>query len=90
MKKIRVSHILVEREYEINDILKKLADGVSFEQLAKDFSTCSSATSGGDLGDITPGKTVRNFEKTAFALQVGEVSSLVKSQFGYHLIKRLS
>lgn len=88
--KIRAQHILVDHEYEIQDIQKKLADGKEFSDLAKDFSNCGSAKDGGDLGEFSKGMMVAPFEKAAFALEVGEVSEPVKTQFGFHLIKRLS
>lgn len=87
--KITASHILVEQEFEIKDLQKKLSEGVSFEQLAKDFSKCPSGRDGGNLGEFGKGMMVKPFEVAAFALQVGEVSQAVKTQFGYHLIKRL-
>ncbi len=88
--KIRAQHILVDQEFEANDLLKKLADGKSFEELARDFSQCPSGNNGGDLGEFGKGMMVPSFEKAAFALNVGEISSPVKTQFGFHLIKRLS
>ena len=87
--KIRARHILVDHEYEIKDIQRKLDQGVSFEELAKDFSTCGSADDGGDLGFFSKGMMVPSFEKVAFTLQPGEISAPVKTQFGYHLIKRI-
>ena len=88
--KIRAQHILVDQEFEANDLLKKLADGKSFEELARDFSQCPSGNNGGDLGEFGKGMMVPSFEKAAFALNVGEISPPVKTQFGFHLIKRLS
>ena len=85
---IRARHILVEHEYEINDIQKKLQEGVEFEALARDFSKCPSGQEGGDLGFFSKGQMVKPFEDAAFALEPGEVSSVVKTQFGLHLIKR--
>lgn len=87
--KITAAHILVEQEYEIKDLEKKLAEGSSFESLAKDFSKCPSGRSGGNLGEFGKGMMVKPFETAAFSLKVGEVSHAVKTQFGYHLIKRL-
>lgn len=87
--KISAAHILVDQEYEISDLQKKLSEGVSFEQLAKDFSKCPSGAEGGHLGEFGKGMMVKPFETVAFALQVGEVSQAVKTQFGYHLIKRI-
>lgn len=88
MDKIRASHILVAQEYEIQDLQKKLEEGASFEDLARDFSQCPSGKAGGDLGEFGRGMMVKPFEDAAFGLQPGEVSGAVKTQFGYHLIKR--
>ena len=89
-EKIRAQHILVNHEYEIQDLQKKLADGEEFSDLAKDYSNCGSAKEGGDLGEFSKGMMVAAFEKAAFSLEVGEISPPVKTQFGFHLIKRLS
>jgi peptidyl-prolyl cis-trans isomerase C len=87
---IKASHILVEHEYEIKDLQKKLDEGSSFEDLARDFSKCPSGQDGGSLGHFSKGQMVKPFEEAAFSLEVGEVSSPVQTQFGYHLIKRES
>ena len=81
-------HILVDHDYEIQDLLKKIEEGKTFEELAKDFSKCPSGQQGGDLGHFSKGQMVKPFEEAAFALEVGEVSGPVQTQFGYHLIKR--
>lgn len=88
MSKITASHILVEKEYEATDLIKKLDEGVSFEKLAKDFSMCPSGKDGGNLGPFGKGMMVKSFETAAFSLDVGKISGVVKTQFGYHLIKR--
>lgn len=88
MSSISAKHILVNHEYEAKDIIKKLDEGVSFEVLAKDFSECSSSEQGGDLGSFGKGMMVKEFEKAAYSLAVNEVSGVVKTQFGFHLIKR--
>ena len=87
--KLKARHILVEHEYEAKDIQKKLIEGKSFEILAKDFSLCGSAAQGGDLGEFSKGMMVEAFEKALLKLATGEISDIVKTQFGYHLIKRL-
>jgi peptidyl-prolyl cis-trans isomerase C len=87
--KLKAKHILVTHEYEAKDLLKKLQDGKSFEELAKDFSLCSSAADGGDLGEFSQGMMVAPFEKALLLLKPNEVSGVVKTQFGFHLIKRL-
>lgn len=87
--KLRAKHILVAHEFEAKDILRKLSDGKSFEELAKDFSICGSSQSGGDLGEFGKGKMIPAFEKALLALSIDEVSGVVRTQFGYHIIKRL-
>jgi peptidyl-prolyl cis-trans isomerase C len=88
MSKISASHILVAQEHEIQDLQKKLNEGATFEKLAQDFSTCPSGKAGGALGEFSRGMMVKPFEDAAFALEPGTVSAPVKTQFGYHLIKR--
>ena len=85
---IRVRHILVQHDYEIKDLQRKLAEGKSFEELAKRFSSCSSSQKGGDLGRFGKSRVVKEFEDAAFALSPGQVSEAVRTKFGYHLIKR--
>lgn len=88
MSQVTASHILVEKEHEAQDLLKKLAEGKTFEALAKEFSKCPSGRDGGDLGSFGRGQMVAPFEKAAFDLKPGEISGPVRTQFGYHLIKR--
>ena len=88
MDKIKASHILVENEHQCQDLLKKLGEGKTFESLAKEFSTCPSGRNGGSLGAFGKGQMVKPFEDAAFGLKPGEVSQPVRTQFGYHLIKR--
>ncbi|MGE0616642.1 MAG: peptidylprolyl isomerase [Bacteriovoracia bacterium] len=85
---VSASHILVEKEFEAQDLLKKLEAGEAFEALAKTFSKCPSGRNGGALGTFGKGQMVKEFETAAFALQPGEVSGPVRTQFGFHLIKR--
>lgn len=88
MDSVKAKHILVEQEYECQDIIKKMDEGVSFEDLAEKFSKCPSGQRGGDLGEFTRGRMVKAFEDAAFELAVDQVSPPVQTQFGYHLIKR--
>ena len=88
MDKISAKHILVEKEYELQDLQRKLQEGMSFEDAAKAFSSCPSAAQGGDLGSFTRGQMVKPFEEAAFALAIGEVSAPVQTSFGTHLIYR--
>lgn len=87
-KMIAAQHILVDQKFEAEDVLKKLNEGKDFSELAKDHSTCGSAQDGGNLGEFKKGMMVPDFEKAAFALEVGQVSQIVPTQFGYHIIKR--
>jgi len=87
---IRVRHILVEQQYEVGDIQRKLDQGEAFEELARKFSRCPSAKGGGDLGFFGRGRMVESFDEAAFALEIGEISKPVKTRFGYHLIQRIA
>jgi parvulin-like peptidyl-prolyl isomerase len=88
VSKIRASHILVQNETHCKELIEKIKEGESFEDLAKQFSKCPSGQKGGDLGAFGKGQMVPQFENAAFKLEVGEVSGPVKTQFGYHIIKR--
>ena len=89
-EKIRCEHILVEKQSLANQLLERIKEGESFEKLAQENSIESSRKRGGDLGFFGRGVMVREFEKAAFGLEVGEVSQVVKTQFGYHIIKRVA
>lgn len=88
MSTITASHILVKTPQEMQIIQEQLSQGQSFESLAKSHSACPSGSRGGDLGPFPRGAMVRPFEDAAFALEVGQVSQPVQTQFGYHVIKR--
>lgn len=84
---VKASHILVDSEEKATEILEDITDGLSFEDAAKEFSSCPSKEAGGALGQFGKGQMVSEFEDAVFAMQVGEISGPVKTQFGYHLIK---
>ena len=86
-EQIRASHILVKDEKTAQEVEAQLKKGKDFADLAKKYSTDSTAEKGGDLGWFDQGKMVPEFDKAAFALKDGEVSGIVKSNFGYHIIK---
>jgi len=80
--KVHCSHILVKTELEAKAILDQLNKGESFAKIAIGKSLCPKGTFG-------RGQMVREFERTAFALQKGQISQPVKTEFGWHIIKRL-
>ncbi len=86
--KVKASHILLDTEEEAKKILERVKAGEDFNALAKEFSTDPSAKeNSGSLGYFRHGEMVEPFEQAAFALKPGEVSDLVKSDYGYHIIK---
>ena len=84
----RASHILVKNKSRADDILKRVNKGVRFEQLAKEFSTCPSKSKGGDLGWFGPGQMVKPFEEAVRKMPRNRPSKPIKTQFGYHIIKK--
>lgn len=89
--KIKCTHILVEKQSQALAILDRLKKGEKFADLAKELSTDrGSGKRGGDLGYFGRGMMVKPFEQAAFSLSVGQISEPVKSEFGYHIIKRLA
>ncbi len=96
---VRVRHILVAFEKDgkpiergdallrIQSIQMMLAEGTDFASLALEFSDDPSKNSGGDLGYLERGQMVRSFAKAAFKLKPGEISDIVETEFGYHLIQ---
>ncbi len=87
VKEVRASHILVKTENEAKEILQRLQNGGSFAKLAMEKSICPSAKKGGDLGFFGRGRMARAFENAAFALEKGQISQPVKTEFGWHLIR---
>ena len=86
---IRCAHILVKTQQEALSLLERIKKGEDFGKLAQEFSLDGSRRRDGDLGSFGRGRMVKPFENAAFSLQVGQVSEPVKSEFGWHLIKRL-
>jgi len=87
--KVHCAHILVKTEQEARAIYDQISKGTNFSKIATEKSLCPSGKKGGDLGVFGRGKMVREFEQTAFALEKGQISQPVKTEFGWHIIKRL-
>lgn len=100
---VRASHILLmydgsmrssatrskqDAQQQIDQIKQQIDGGADFADLAKQHSDCPSGTSGGDLGTFGRGQMVGEFEQAAFGLNVGSISGVVETPFGYHIIKR--
>jgi parvulin-like peptidyl-prolyl isomerase len=86
---MKLKHILVQHRHEAEDLILLLSQGSDFSQLATKFSKCSSASAGGELGELKPGRFVEEFEESALLLQVLQYTSQpVRTRFGYHLIYR--
>lgn len=89
-KKIfRARHILLEYKEDAEYILRQIHSGEDFSKLAKEYSECSSAEQGGELGKFSSGMMVPEFERAVYNLKVGETSEPVRTKFGYHIIERL-
>jgi peptidyl-prolyl cis-trans isomerase C len=98
-EQVRASHILVrvdpnadakakaKAKAEIDAVMKELKAGGDFAKLAQQHSQDGSAAQGGDLGYFPKGQMVPEFDKVAFSLPVGQLSGIVTTQFGYHILK---
>jgi tetratricopeptide (TPR) repeat protein len=87
--KIRVRQIVVRSQSEAEAILTQLNTGVDFIELARTKSIDPSGANGGDLGFFGPGEMIPTFEEAAMGLRVGEVSDVIRTSLGFHIIKRI-
>ena len=86
---VMANHILVETEAEAKVILSKIKDGEPFDDLAKNHSIdANSSKSGGNLGVFKRGDFFPEFEDAVFNLKVGEISAVIHTKLGFHIIKR--
>ena len=85
---VSASHILVDDEEKAKSIMAKIEAGeLSFEDAARENSSCPSSQNGGALGEFTKGQMVPEFDEAVFSMAVGELRGPVKTQFGFHIIK---
>lgn len=84
----KASHILVKDKSLADRIYKEVKEGADFASLARRYSTCPSKSKGGDLGWFGPGQMVREFEGAVQRMGYGSVSQPVRTQFGWHIIKK--
>lgn len=86
---IKLSEVVSEKDarHRIEGLKERLDNGEKFEELAKQYSEDGSASNGGDLGWVNPGDTVPEFEKTMTALAPGEISNIIKTPFGLHVMQ---
>jgi peptidyl-prolyl cis-trans isomerase C len=87
MSKASARHILVNTEEECESLKQQIEGGTSFEEVAKEHSTCPSGRNGGDLGEFGPGQMVKEFDEVVFSGDLNTVHGPVKTQFGYHLLE---
>jgi peptidyl-prolyl cis-trans isomerase C len=86
---VRASHILVDKHSQALTLISRIREGEDFAKIARDYSTCPSKKKGGDLGFFRKGQMVPEFERAAFNLSVGAMTTdPIKTKFGYHIIKR--
>ncbi|NLZ68271.1 MAG: peptidylprolyl isomerase [Spirochaetales bacterium] len=84
----RASHILVKDRALAERIYTEAKSGKNFAELARRYSTCPSKSKGGDLGWFGPGQMVKEFENAVAKMSYGSISSPVRTQFGFHIIKK--
>jgi peptidyl-prolyl cis-trans isomerase C len=86
-EQVHVYNILVETEEEAQNILEQLKTGGDFSEIAKEKSNGPSAAQGGDLGYLSKGTIIPEIEEVVFSLEVEELSEIVKTDFGFHILK---
>jgi peptidyl-prolyl cis-trans isomerase SurA len=86
---IKLSEVVSEKDarHRMEDLKERLDNGEKFEDLAKQYSEDGSASNGGDLGWVNPGDTVPEFEKTMNVLGLSEISPIIKTPFGFHILQ---
>jgi len=87
MAKASARHLLVSSEEKCLEVKAEIAEGLSFSDAAKKYSSCPSSAQGGDLGEFGPGQMVPEFDKVVFSADIGSIEGPVQTQFGYHLLE---
>jgi len=85
--KMRASHIMTDTEAEAKEVQQKLNDGADFAQLAREYSKDPSKDRGGDIGYFVKGQLMPQIEEVALGLDVGQTSDIIRTKFGYHIIR---
>jgi parvulin-like peptidyl-prolyl isomerase len=85
--KMRASHIMTDTEAEAREVQQKLNDGADFAQLAREYSKDPSKDRGGDIGYFVKGQLMPQIEEVALGLDVGQTSDVIRTKFGYHIIR---
>ncbi len=86
-EQVHLFNILVKTEEEAQVILEQLKAGEDFGEIAKTKSTGPSAAQGGDMGFISKGSTIPEIDEAVFALNIGELTDIIKSDYGFHILK---
>lgn len=86
-EQIHLFNILVESEEEAQEILEQLIAGADFSEIALEKSTGPSAAQGGDLGYLAKGTLIKEIEDVVYALELEELSEIIKTDFGFHILK---
>ena len=87
--KYRALHILVKNKDTAENIMQQLQEGADFSELARKYSIAPSSELGGDLGYFNKGDFSSTIENAIIALEVGETSGIIETEFGYNIFKRL-
>jgi len=88
-EQVHLLNILVETEEEAQDILEQLKTGGDFGEIAREKSTGPSAAQGGDLGYLSKGTIIPEIEEVIFALEIGTISEIINTEYGFHILKIL-
>jgi len=86
-EQVHLYNILLETEEDAQNVLEQLKAGGDFSEIAKTKSTGPSAAQGGDMGFISKGSIIPEIDEAVFALEIGELTDIIKSDYGFHILK---